>query len=66
LETRDETPAQSARKLILQYGEDAEVVAVMAAAEAAAAGDLDSLERWDRVREAIAAIVLPAGNCGAA
>jgi hypothetical protein len=58
----DETPAQAARKLILQYGEDAEVVAVMAAAEAAAAGDLGGLDRWDRVREAIAAFVLPAGN----
>jgi hypothetical protein len=62
VEQDGETPVQSARKLILQYGEDAEVVAVMAAAEAAAAGDLDALERWDRVREAIAAFVLPAGG----
>ena len=41
--------------LIAQYGDDAEVIAVMRAAELAAIGDIQGLEHWDAVREAIMA-----------
>jgi hypothetical protein len=33
--------------LIGQYGDDAEVIAVMRAAELAAIGDVQGLEHWD-------------------
>lgn len=45
-----ETDVQSkAIELIAQYGEDAEVVAIMHAAELAAIGDADGLAVWDQI-----------------
>lgn len=43
----------TAMELIAQYGEDAEVVATLRAAELAAIGDCDALEHWDAVIAAI-------------
>jgi len=45
----------AAMTLIAQYGDDAEVIAVMRAAELAAAGDVKGLEHWDAVRDLIVA-----------
>jgi hypothetical protein len=45
----------AALTLITQYGDDAEVIAVMRAAELAAVGDVKGLEHWDAVREVIVA-----------
>jgi hypothetical protein len=39
----------AASRLLAQYGEDAGVIAVMRAAEAAAASDAEALEHWDAV-----------------
>lgn len=39
----------TALSLIAQYGEDAEVIAVLRAAELAALGDADGLAQWDEV-----------------
>lgn len=43
------TAEASAGRLLAQYGDDAGVIAVMRAAEAAAAGDEAALEHWDAV-----------------
>ena len=52
----DNSAAQTAAlTLIAQYGDDAEVIAVMRAAELAAAGDVNGLAHWDAVREVIIA-----------
>jgi hypothetical protein len=40
--------------LIRQYGDDAEVIAVMRAAELAAMGDAEALAHWDEVIRCIA------------
>jgi len=40
---------QTARTLQAQYGEDAEVIATMRAAEVAAMGDAKALAHWDIV-----------------
>jgi hypothetical protein len=45
----------AALALIARYGEDAEVIAVLRAAELAALGDLDGLAHWDAVRACIQA-----------
>jgi hypothetical protein len=41
--------------LVAQYGEDGAVIAVMRAAEAAAAGDLDLADHWESVSASIEA-----------
>jgi hypothetical protein len=45
--------AHAARLLFAQYGEDGAVIAVMRAAEAAAAGDLEMADHWEGVSVAI-------------
>ncbi len=42
-------PAQIAAQLFRQYGEDAEVIATLRAAEVAAQGDTEALAHWDAV-----------------
>lgn len=39
--------------LVVQYGEDASVIAVLRAAEFAAAGDIDGLAQWDDIIQEI-------------
>lgn len=39
----------AASQLLKQYGEDAEVIATLRAAEVAASGDAEGLAHWDRV-----------------
>jgi hypothetical protein len=46
----------AARLLFAQYGEDGAVIAVMRAAEAAAAGDLELADHWEGVSVAIEGI----------
>jgi hypothetical protein len=48
--------AAAARTLIAQYGDDAEIVAVMRAAEFAANGDEAGLAAWDEIIACIAAM----------
>lgn len=46
----DNTSARdAAMALMSQYGEDAEVIATLRAAEVAAMGDVDALAHWDAV-----------------
>ncbi len=52
----------TALALITQYGIDAEVIAVMRAAEFAAVGDTEALAAWDDILECLAAI--EAGHAG--
>lgn len=47
---------QAAASLTQQYGEDAEVIATMRAAEFAAAGDVDGLKAWDMIIEYLVAL----------
>ena len=47
---------QAAATLTRQYGEDAEVIATMRAAEFAAAGDVDGLKAWDMIIEYLVAL----------
>ena len=47
---------QAAATLTQQYGEDAEVIATMRAAEFAAAGDVDGLKAWDMIIEYLVAL----------
>jgi hypothetical protein len=54
--------AHAARLLFAQYGDDGAVIAVMRAAEAAAAGDLDLADHWESVAEAIEGLEPHAGN----
>jgi hypothetical protein len=61
--TFDEQTRSTALALIGQYGGDAEVIAVMRAAEFAAAGDVEALAAWDDILECLAAI--EAGDIGA-
>jgi hypothetical protein len=49
--------------LIGQYGGDAEVIAVMRAAEYAAVGDVEALAAWDDILECLA--LIEAGEVGA-
>ena len=51
-----EMVVQAAATLIQQYGEDAEVIATMRAAEFAAAGDVDGLKAWDMIIEYLVAL----------
>ena len=59
----DEAVQLTALTLIGQYGDDAEVIAVMRAAELAAFGDAAGLAQWDEIIACIAAI--QAGEPGA-
>ena len=43
------TVAAAAAALVRQYGDDAEVVATLRAAEFAAAGDVEALAAWDMI-----------------
>ncbi|MCA6285978.1 hypothetical protein [Phenylobacterium sp.] len=54
----------TAEALIAQYGEDAEVIATLRAAEFAALGDRKGLADWDDIIACIA--VLQAGGTGGA
>jgi len=47
---------QAAATLTQQYGEDAEVIATMRAAEFAAAGDVEGLKAWDMIIEYLVAL----------
>lgn len=51
-----DTVVQAAASLTQQYGEDAEVIATMRAAEFAAAGDVDGLKAWDMIIEYLVAL----------
>lgn len=59
-----ETDHQSdatARQLVVQYGDDAEVIATLRAAEFAAAGDRDGLAHWDAIIIRVAQILNAGG-----
>ena len=45
----DQALAAACAALVQQYGDDAEVVATMRAAEFAALGDVDGLAAWDMI-----------------
>lgn len=47
----DRHTRDAALALLAQYGDDAEVIAMMRAAEYAAAGDIAALEIWDDIIE---------------
>ena len=51
-----EMVAQAAATLTQQYGDDAEVVATMRAAEFAAQGDVEGLQAWDMIIAYLAAL----------
>jgi len=51
-----EMVVQAAATLTQQYGEDAEVIATMRAAEFAATGDVDGLKAWDMIIEYLIAL----------
>jgi len=59
----DAETRSAALALIGQYGIDAEVIAVMRAAELAAAGDIEGLAAWDDILACLEAI--EAGHAGA-
>lgn len=61
-DTRDGTAMAAAAQLLKQYGEDAEVIATLRAAEVAAAGDAAALAHWD----AVIALLGEAGPAGGA
>lgn len=54
---------QAAASLTQQYGEDAEVIATMRAAEFAAQGDVEALQAWDLIIEYL--VALREGNADA-
>jgi hypothetical protein len=45
----DGSTRAAALALLAQYGDDAEVIAMLRAAEFAAAGDVDGLAQWDDI-----------------
>ena len=51
-----EMVAQAVATLTQQYGDDAEVVATMRAAEFAAQGDVEALQAWDMIIAYLAAL----------
>ena len=59
-----EQTRSTALSLIAQYGEDAEVIATLRAAEFAALGDRKGLADWDDIIACVA--VLQAGGTGGA
>lgn len=50
---RDESVWNTALALVAQYGDDAEIIATLRAAEFAAVGDLEGLAAWDRIIETL-------------
>ncbi|WP_304164744.1 hypothetical protein [Phenylobacterium aquaticum] len=55
--TEDESARRTALALIAQYGVDAEVIAMLRAAEYAALGDLDGLAQWDDILACVARLL---------
>lgn len=49
----------AAAQLVKQYGEDAEVIATLRAAEVAALGDGEALEHWDAVIQVLSSSAAP-------
>ena len=47
--SEEEAAVAAAAALVQQYGDDAEVVATLRAAEFAAAGDVEALAAWDMI-----------------
>jgi len=47
--TEAQAAEQAARNLLAQYGDDAEVIAMLRAAEVAAQHDTEALAHWDAV-----------------
>ncbi|MGK2741699.1 hypothetical protein ACSHT0_12465 [Tepidicaulis sp. LMO-SS28] len=60
---KDPQVQAAARTLLAQYGEDAETVAMLRAAEFAAAGDGDAVAKWDHII-AVIQLLLAAGEPG--
>jgi hypothetical protein len=52
----DKAAMATALALMGQYGEDAEVIAMMRAAEYAALGDIDGLAQWDQILACLASL----------
>ncbi len=52
----DASVLSTARTLVAQYGDDAEIIATLRAAEYASAGDADGLAQWDEIIACIAAM----------
>lgn len=52
----DEAAKATALALMGQYGDDAEVIAMLRAAEYAAMGDVDGLAQWDQILACLAAL----------
>ena len=52
----DKAALTTAMALIGQYGDDAEVIAMLRAAEYAAMGDLDGLAQWDQILACLASL----------
>ena len=50
----DNAALVTAMALMGQYGDDAEVIAMLRAAEYAAMGDLDGLAQWDQILACLA------------
>ena len=52
----DNAALATAMALMGQYGDDAEVIAMLRAAEYAAMGDLDGLAQWDLILACLASL----------
>ena len=52
----DKAAMATALALMGQYGDDAEVIAMLRAAEYAAMGDVDSLAQWDQILACLASL----------
>ena len=53
MDERDTSARDTAMTLIVQYGEDAAVIATLRAAEVASMGDAEALAHWDAVIECL-------------
>lgn len=66
-DTPDEKPGQeaqaisAARSLIAQYGEDAQVIAMMRASELGFSGDIEGYTHWEMVLAAVEILTDEAG-----
>ena len=52
----DNAALATAMALMGQYGDDADVIAMLRAAEYAAMGDLDGLAQWDQILDCLASL----------
>ena len=52
----DKAGMAAALALMGQYGDDAEVIAMLRAAEYAAMGDVDGLAQWDQIIECLVSL----------